>query len=319
MIDLNNLNVVGFFDGISCGIEALKRIGIKPRRYYASEIDKHAIQVARNSHPEIIHIGNITNLKGEYFEQIDVALAGSPCQGFSFAGNKLNFNDPRSALFFEFARMIKEMKPKYFLLENVPMKKEYQDVISRELGVEPIKIDSALVSAQSRKRLYWTNIPNVGQPEDRGLLLKDILETEGPFEWLSKPRSEYLLKLASLPGSVRKRTLKEELSPCPVKILPQKGDFIYNNHLGQNGVIFKKKAATLVCAGRHHVVSSLDGELRVRKLTAVECERLQTIRDGFTSLAGKSQRYKMIGNGWTVDVIAHILSCLVKDLNKETL
>jgi len=172
------MNVLSLFDGMSCGQIALRKMGIKVDNYYASEIDKYAITVAKNNFPDMKHIGDVTALRAEDLPKIDLLMGGSPCQGFSFAGKQLNFDDPRSALFFQFVRLLRDCKPKYFLLENVRMKKEYQQVISEHLGVEPVKINSALVSAQNRVRLYWTNIPGVyiTQPKDKGIVLKDILE-----------------------------------------------------------------------------------------------------------------------------------------------
>ena len=170
------MNILSLFDGMSCGRLALDRLGIKVDKYYASEIDKYAIQVASANYPDTIQIGDVCDVKGEDYPNIDLILAGSPCQGFSFAGKQLAFDDPRSALFFEFVRVLKEVNPKYFLLENVKMKKEFLDIISDQVGVEPILINSSLLSAQNRQRYYWTNIPGVEQPEDRGLVLKDILE-----------------------------------------------------------------------------------------------------------------------------------------------
>jgi len=177
-MEKSGINVLSLFDGMSCGQIALERAGFKVNNYYASEIDKYAIQVTMKNYPNTIQVGDITKLKGSDFPHIHILMGGSPCQGFSLAGKQLNFNDPRSALFFEYVRLLKEVKPDYFLLENVRMKKEYQDVISKELGVEPILINSALVSAQNRKRLYWTNIPNVTQLEDKHIYLKDIIENE---------------------------------------------------------------------------------------------------------------------------------------------
>ena len=153
------MNVLSLFDGMSCGQIALNRAGINYDNYFASEIDKYAIKVTKNNYPDTIHIGNVLDVKSEDLPGIDLLIGGSPCQGFSFAGKQLNFNDPRSKLFFEFVRLLEECKPKYFLLENVKMKKEYQNIITEMLGVEPIEINSNLVSAQNRKRLYWTNIP----------------------------------------------------------------------------------------------------------------------------------------------------------------
>jgi len=155
------MNVLSLFDGMSCGQIALRKMGIKVDNYYASEIDKYAITVAKKNFPDMNHIGDVTEVRAEDLPKIDLLMGGSPCQGFSFAGKQLNFDDPRSALFFEFVRLLRDCKPKYFLLENVRMKKEYQDVISEHLSVEPVKINSALVSAQNRVRLYWTNISGV--------------------------------------------------------------------------------------------------------------------------------------------------------------
>ena len=181
------IKVLSLFDGISCGMVALEHVGIKVDEYYASEIDKHAIKVSEKNYPNIKRIGDVTKVKGEDLPKIDLLIGGSPCQGFSFAGRQLNFEDERSKLFFEYVRLLKETKPKYFLLENVKMKKEYQDVISKYLGVEPIEINSALVSAQNRKRLYWTNIPDIQQPKDRGILLKDIVhENTEVFEGIKE-------------------------------------------------------------------------------------------------------------------------------------
>tara|TARA_R100001530_G_scaffold129602_1_gene100029 strand:+ start:791 stop:2290 length:1500 start_codon:yes stop_codon:yes gene_type:complete len=172
------MNVLSLFDGMSCGMIALDRLGIKVDNYYASEIDKYAIQVSQANYPEIIQVGDITKLDLSTLPKIDLVMGGSPCQGFSFAGKQLAFDDPRSALFFEFVKCVEELNPKYFLLENVKMKKEYLDIISEYMGVEPIFINSSLVSAQSRQRYYWTNIPGIEQPEERGIVLRDILEDQ---------------------------------------------------------------------------------------------------------------------------------------------
>jgi DNA-cytosine methyltransferase len=181
------MKVLSLFDGMSCGRIALDQLGIPVEKYYASEIDKYAIQVSQANYPDIIQVGDICDLDPKDYKDVSLMLAGSPCQGFSFAGKQLAFDDPRSALFFEFIRLLKAIKPKYFLLENVRMKKEFLQVISEQVsacypeivfGIEPIFINSSLVSAQSRQRYYWTNIPGIKQPEDRGIVLRDILETE---------------------------------------------------------------------------------------------------------------------------------------------
>lgn len=170
------MRVLSLFDWMACWYEALIRAWITVDKYYASEIDKYAIQIAKKNHPDIIEIWDVCNVKWEDYQDIDLLIWGSPCQWFSVAWKMLNFDDPRSKLFFEFVRILRGVKPKYFLLENVKMKKERQDIISRELWVEPIEINSSLVSAQNRRRLYRTNIPNVSQPKDKWILLKDILE-----------------------------------------------------------------------------------------------------------------------------------------------
>ena len=192
------MKVLSLFDGMSCGRIALDQLGIPVEKYYASEIDKYAIQVSQANYPEIEQVGDICNLDPKDYQDVDLMLAGSPCQGFSFAGKQLAFDDPRSALFFEFIRLLKAIKPKYFLLENVRMKKEFLDVITQQVSdcyeaddvapefkdilgnvtIKPHFINSSLVSAQSRQRYYWTNIPGIKQPEDRGIVLRDILETE---------------------------------------------------------------------------------------------------------------------------------------------
>ena len=181
------MKVLSLFDGMSCGRIALDQLGIPVEKYYASEIDKYAIQVSQANYPDIIQVGDICDLDPKDYMDVDLMLGGSPCQGFSFAGKQLAFDDPRSALFFEFIRLLKAIKPKYFLLENVRMKKEFLQVISEQVsacypeitfGIEPIFINSSLLSAQSRQRYYWTNIPNIQQPEDRGIVLKDILEDD---------------------------------------------------------------------------------------------------------------------------------------------
>ena len=183
------LRILSLFDGMSCTQIALKNLDIKVDKYYSSEIDKYAMIVTQKNFPDTVQLGDIKDIKGLDFPDIDLIVGGSPCQGFSFAGKQLAFDDPRSALFFEFLRVLKEVKPKYFLLENVRMKQVFQDVISEQLssiypecsngglfGIEPILINSALVSAQNRNRLYWTNIPNVKLPDDKGIVLEDIID-----------------------------------------------------------------------------------------------------------------------------------------------
>lgn len=191
-----SLNVLSLFDGMSCGQIALARAGINIDKYYAAEIDANAIRVTQANYPSTIQLWDVTKVTANMLPKIDLLIGGSPCQGFSCSGKGLNFEDPRSKLFFEFVRLLNETKPKYFLLENVKMKKEYQDIISQHLGVEPIEINSNLVSAQNRRRLYWTNIPNVKQPQDKQIFWGNVRETgvnsqkyyytEKALQWLGR-------------------------------------------------------------------------------------------------------------------------------------
>jgi DNA-cytosine methyltransferase len=174
---INDLVILSLFDGISCGQQAFKELGILIRKYFASEIDKHAITVTMDNHPNTIQIGDVTKIKGCDLPNIDVLMGGSPCQGFSFSGKQLNFEDPRSKLFFEFVRLKNELNPKYCFLENVVMKQEYQDVISEYLGVQPVKLNSNKTSAQNRERLYWANF-KITEPIDLNKKLYDVLETK---------------------------------------------------------------------------------------------------------------------------------------------
>lgn len=455
------MNVLSLFDGMSCGQIALLEAGIKVDKYFASEIDKHAIAQTQLNFPNTIQLGDVTKVKGNDLPKIDLLIGGSPCQGFSFAGKQLNFNDPRSALFFEFVRILKEVRainPNVkFLLENVRMRKEYEAIISNELGLFPVEINSALVSAQNRVRLYWTNIrtreeglfsevyTDIPQPEDRGILLKDILEPEEVvpgkynisesskrrFEKLQKQRSGFAPKIdpdksgtllvgnnsskMALSGgttliseldryiinrSPTKRMLKNakgisEKANCllataykgaqsngmtlvPVFAEPT----IYQLPRGENkgGIIERKTPTLTACAweqnnilcissnqahatvavnkstpmvatmgmGGGHIPMVISGIFRthkadygfreiksgkagtipararqdgsnqnvaiigkrLRRLTPTECARLQTIPEWYVWRCSETQIYKMLGNGWTVEVIKHIFSFL---------
>lgn len=464
------MNVLSLFDGMSCGRIALERLGIKVDNYYASEIDKYAMKVSEANYPDIIQVGDITELDLSTLPKIDLIMGGSPCQGFSFAGKQLAFDDPRSALFFEFVRCVKELKPKYFLLENVRMKKEYLDVISEYMGVEPIMINSALVSAQNRVRYYWTNIPGIEQPEQRGIVLRDILETNTSNEYLAgenlqknykggnqlnpnyksqantihntegksgticagthgyangyvadvdpkyylsekaidymnrgsekytgkKTRAEHYIKHESeksktltanmhkgVPYGVIavdvfsedrinkfKETLKDNPQPSangiiqlnnpshssgrvyspegksptlmagnsgggkePVKIRDVIAVDSYREvrteeakqlrkemrqKTGKDHTPFRAKklvpredgkvgTLTTSLTNDHKISLTKEKEVYWRKLTPVECERLQTVPDNYTNHVSNTQRYKMLGNGWTIEVITHIL------------
>lgn len=287
------MNVLSLFDGMSCGQIALNRIGITDYTYYASEVDKYAIAVTQANYPNTIQLGDIVNVKASDLPKIDLIIGGSPCQGFSFAGKQLNFNDPRSKLFFEYVRLIRECNPKYFLLENVVMKKEYERVITEHLGVGPILINSNLVSAQNRKRLYWTNIPDISQPVDRNILLKDIIES-GETD---KAKS-YCIDANYYKGT----NVKQYLTKCRRQIVfSDKSQTIL-------ATIYKENAKSMIKRNKKGLLVS--GGIKFRKLSVLECKRLQTIPDNYLMNISDTQAYKMLGNGWTVDVVAHIFGYL---------
>lgn len=323
------MNVLSLFDGMSCGQLALKKTGIKVDQYYAAEIDKYAIQIAQKNFPNTIQLGDVTKVKASDLPKIDLLIGGSPCQGFSFAGKQLNFDDPRSALFFEFVRLLKECKPKYFLLENVRMKKEYQNVITEYLGVEPILINSSLVSAQNRQRLYWTNIPNVTTPEDKGILLKHILE-DYKDEKCGRVIGRYLVDgkrvdhKQSVAGLTTQRLEIRNDEKTNTLSTVQKDNVIVEDKYFMNkrqiaGVMksnyrerkpmdINRKSNCLKVGG--DIKRIINQEKKWRYLTPIECERLQTVPDNYTDGVSNTQRYKMLGNGWTVDVISHIFQNL---------
>lgn len=307
-MSVEKINVLSLFDGISCGQIALERQGFEIENYFASEIDKYAMQITMANYPNTKQIGDVRNVTAEKLPNIDLLIGGSPCQGFSFAGAGLNFEDERSKLFFEFVRLKNELKPKYFLLENVKMKQEFQDIISEQLGVKPILINSSLVSAQNRDRLYWTNIPIIGQPIDKGILLKDIIE-DGQ---VLKDKSQTIL--ATLYKENAKSMIKRNKQGLLIlkNIYPKKG---------QNGNVYSifGKCKTLsagvgikgngIGSSNAPKIESINAD-GWRKLSPLECERLQTVPDGYTKYVSDTQRYKALGNGWTVDVISFIFSFL---------
>jgi site-specific DNA-cytosine methylase len=278
-------NVLSLFDGMSCGQIALNKLGIKYDNYYASEIDEPAISVTQFNYPNTIQMGSITELQSSQLPKIDLLFGGSPCQSFSNAGNGTGF-DGKSGLFYDFVRLLKECKPTYFLLENVKMKKEWQDIISEELGVQPIKINSNLVSAQNRERLYWTNIPVVDQPEDKQIYIEDILDnTFDSKYWLKERNAELLSKKVSIEGAP---------DICCIDVYNKK---------------FKKDRKSPTLTLPHHNSLRLLQDGKFRKLTPNECERLQTVPIDYTNTGiADIHRYSMLGNGWTVDVIAFIFS-----------
>lgn len=286
------INVLSLFDGISCGQVALERAGIKVNNYFASEIDKHAIKVTQTNYPNTIQLGDVTKVKGADLPKIDLLIGGSPCQGFSFAGAGLNFEDERSKLFFEFVRLLEETKPKYFLLENVNMKQEWQDVISDMLGVKPQKLNSKLTSPQNRLRLYWANF-EITEPSDKKLVIGDLIgiEVENRYD---KP---IVLR----------------------NIYPKKG---------QNGNIYsiegKSKTLSAGVGIKGNGIGSSnapkidwDNEQGWRRLTARECEMLQNLPNGYCKEISDTQAYKACGNGWEVGMITHIFTQMAAIADKE--
>ncbi len=425
------LVVLSLFDGMSCGQIALDRLGIPVKKYYASEIDKYAIEITQKNYPNTIQMGDVTKIKrSDIPEDVDLIQAGSPCQGFSFSGDQLAFDDPRSALFFEFIRIQEEFKPKYFLLENVPMKREFEDVISYMTKQYPHTINASLVSAQNRKRLFWTNIPlKTKQPVDQGIVLRDILEQDlDPEKYkisdmlinrvLNEPRGAGYFyddeseKIGTLIAGYHKNptdgcyiqdktTYKKRQN---LKELDEKSNPLMagNNHMGfgtngatvipdpsrpkmvgfadginghdilkrvydQDGksptlstcgggntepkVGIKKavggkivgrafdedgkrkdhlgsvagqttqmlesrsdeKSNTLTTAQKDTVVGIEDEEWTWRKLTPLECERLQSVDDNYTEGVSNTQRYRMLGNGWNCKVIEFIYENLLEE------
>ena len=309
------MNVLSLFDGMSCGQIALDKLGIKVDKYFASEIDKYAMKVTMENYPNTIQLGSVEFVnKGMINHEIDLLIGGSPCQGFSFAGKQLNFQDERSKLFFEFVRLKNELKPKYFLMENVKMKKEYQDVISGYLGCKPVIINSSLVSAQNRVRLYWTNIPGVIPPKNKEIYLADIIENgivdrnksyciDANYakggnlnQYFKKSRRQLVFC-----GAMRERYIvagKRQDGKMKTKgLTKQRIEIRYDG-----------KTNTITTVQKDNYAVFING---FRKLSPIECERLQTVPDNYTNHVSNSQRYKMLGNGWTVDVIAHIFKGII--------
>jgi len=340
------MKVLSLFDGMSCGQIALHRLGIDVEKYVASEIDKYAISVAKKNFPNMIHVGDVRDVK--VAEHFDLIMFGSPCQGFSFAGNNLNFDDPRSKLFFEAVRILEEAKtinPNVkFLMENVRMKKESEQVITDYLGVEPIAINSRIFSAQSRYRLYWTNL-EVGEiPQDKGIVLKDILEDD----YITERDKSHCIDANYFKGGNLKSYFEKHRRQLVFSKdgLCHVGDADLKGHDAIKRVYHSEgKSPTVTTMGGGHRepkimqrargwnkggLKALDGKTPSittsswehnnhltkdegytwRKLTPLECERLQTVPDNYTNHVSNTQRYKMIGNGWTIDVIAFLLSDL---------
>ena len=288
------MKVLSLFDGISCGMVALERAGIPVERYVAYEIEPNAIKISKKNYPQIEHCGDVTTADFTQYADFDLLIGGSPCQDLSNykydRGDVKGLAGEKSCLYYHFVRAIKEVKPKYFLLENVAsMEQKWVDIISTDLGVNPVMINSDLVSAQLRKRLYWTNIPYITQPQNLHIVLQDIVvpAAQVPDKYWYKREFIYngddTKVQATLLGSGLMRNMRE----C------------YN---------LNSKCNTLLCDGDggNRQKKVYQGG-RVRKLMPIEYERLQTLPDNYTSCASDSKRYTTVGNGWTVDVIAHIL------------
>lgn len=290
---MRKINVLSLFDGISCGQLALERAGIEVESYHASEIEKSAIDITQKNFPNTIQLGDVKNWREWNIKKTSLITAGSPCQGLSLSGKRLNFNDPRSKLFFEFVDIVQYYEPEYFLLENVKMNKECEEIITNCLGVEPIMINSNLVSAQNRKRWYWTNIPGVDQPEDRSIVLKDIFIDE-PSLYRTDPR---ILKTAKK----TKNYIKFDLS--------EKGHYSQQHRLyfldGKSPTVAKSRTESKL-----NILLDESDYSKYKIISPIEAERLQTLPDNYTEGVTKTKRFEAIGNGWTVDVLAHIFKRL---------
>lgn len=391
------MKVLSLFDGISCGRVALERAGIAVECYYASEIDKYATAVSQKNYPDIIRLGDIRNIDfTQFIGKIDLIIGGSPCQDLSIAKqNRQGLSGERSGLFWKFVEAVKIIKPKYFLLENVAsMSTENRAIISDALGVEPVLINSALVSAQQRKRLYWCNWP-VEQPKDKNIYLKDILESGLPYTDKSYClTSNYNGAYFSHGVITKQRSMVAELICCALrtreygkqlevrkdnkanamtsvttdsmvcggigvksvnkfqeikKFNPDKSDALVAGYYkapfnqqatgvftplvigacgkpcqGNRVYSVRGKSVCLSANGGGkgaktglYKIDLPDGDYYVRKLTPIECERLQTLPDDYTFGVSNTQRYKMIGNGWTVDVLAHIFRELKREQEEK--
>ena len=333
-------NVLSLFDGLSCGQQALERAGIKVDKYYASEIDKHAIKVTQHNYPNTIQLGSVTEVDVADLEPIDLLIGGSPCQSFSFAGKRNGMTtscneeiytlerylelrqdgfqfEGESYLFWEYMRILTDIR-KYnpdvlFLLENVEMGAKWERVLSEAIGIYGVHINSALVSAQNRKRIYWTNIrvkevglfgelhSDIPQPEDRGILLKDILEDEVDEKYYitSKSMMNFITDEWRLNKKYTQINGEKAIPQLARQYSNWCGDYVCCEMRGRgenNEQQLEPQQKVLL------------NEARIRRLTPVECERLQTVEDNYTACVSDTQRYKMLGNGWTVEVIKHIFS-----------
>lgn len=344
------MNILSLFDGMSCARVALKRANIPVTNYYASEIDPYAIKIAQKNHPDTIQLGSIEHWQTWDIPTPDIILGGSPCQGFSFAGKGLGFDDPRSKLFWHFIDIVNNYKSTYFMLENVKMKKECLNIINDAVGFEPICINSALVSAQNRMRYYWCNWA-VNAPTEKEIMLKDIIENGqvdraksycidanywkggNPTEYFEHHRRQLVFGARMVGRKINDQGRRDDYNPdlktsqylerrldgksnCLTTVqkdsLLLMGKAEIKGHDSRKRVYsVKGKSPTLLTAsgGNHEIKIALD-DMYYRNLTPLECERLQTLPDNYTEGVSKTQRYKMLGNGWTVDVVSHLLSSI---------
>ncbi len=342
------MRVLSLFDGISVAQQALKELGVKDLTYYASEIDKYAIEVAKKNHPEIRHIGSVLAVNGSDYSDIDLLCGGSPCQDLSIAKkDRQGLAGARSGLFYEYVRILKEVKPKYFVLENVnSMPKEAKEQITEILGVEPIMINAALVSAQNRKRLFWTNIPNVTLPEDRNILLRDILEPKVDESFYIKSKSN-TVRISGRGSGVDDKHNWDTIRIGQIGKGGQ-GDRIYSPQgksvaLSANGGgrgaktglyevkgvasrtypriktegVERSKQIEIRSDEKSNAMTSVSGDSmvmensQIRKLTPLECERLQSLPDNYGEGISNTQRYKCLGNAFNCEVIKHILKNII--------
>lgn len=339
------MRVLSLFDGISCG-----RVAVGECEYFACEIDKYVIQVSKNNFPDIIHLGDVRTAMLP--DNIDLLIGGSPCTDLSIAKkDRKGLEGSKSCLFWEYVRVLKQIKPKWFILENVAsMPKKDKDIITKAMGVEPIMINAALVSAQSRKRLFWTNIPVEGLPEDRGIMLKDILEDAEVDERMTSNGKSFCLDASYYKGSSAEHSIEKKVRTM-VAIKPKGEDFKQVGYIGAknscgvggqslrvydpeyksptSGVGLIKLGHVGNTDGQANRVYSDEGKSvclsansggsgaktglyktngNIRKLTPLECERLQSLPDNYTSGISNTQRYKCLGNAFNVEVIKFILS-----------
>jgi DNA (cytosine-5)-methyltransferase 3A len=299
------INVLSLFDGMSCGQIALERAGIKVNKYFASEIKPHAIKVTQANYPDTIQLGDVQFITKDTLgaNKIDLLIGGSPCQDFSAANLvQSGLQGEKSSLFYEYLRLLKELKPRYFLLENVKMKQEYQDALSEMLGVEPILIDSYVVSGVYRKRNYWTNIQGIGELVDRGVRLPDILDSGYTDREFGMCLLESLSRPLRNPVKIARRYIKYGFWQVIFKSEEHYKACKYHMHRNFDGLNAKEVEQHII--DRNIDVSVYDG---VRYLSQSEMEKAQTVPEGYTSMVTRDQAASLLGDGWTVDVVAHLL------------